>query len=167
MQNFLKTIINSIQNWTKHEIHKSTADWNRGLANYVQKTELPTKTSQLENDSGYLTEHQDISGKLDATKLPEAINAALAQAKESGEFDGKDGNNYVLTDDDRTAIAEQAAELVEVPEGGNVEMKPLTFTGAVNATYDGSEAVEVVIPTDAHINDLINTALGVIENGTY
>ena len=25
----------------------------------------------------------------------------------------------------------------------------------------------VDVPTDAHINDLINTALGVIENGTY
>ena len=47
---------------------------------------------------------------------------------------------------------------------------PLTFTGSVEATYDGSEAVEVVIPaavTDEHINQLINTALGVIENGTY
>ena len=39
----------------------------------------------------YLTEHQDISGKLDANKLPEAINDALAQAKASGEFDGADG----------------------------------------------------------------------------
>lgn len=27
-----------------------------------------------------------------------------------------------------------------------IALKPLTFTGAVNATYDGSEAVEVVIP---------------------
>ena len=26
---------------------------------------IPTKTSQIENDSGYLTQHQDISGKLD------------------------------------------------------------------------------------------------------
>lgn len=39
----------------------------------------------------YLTEHQDISGKLDADKLPEAVNDALAQAKASGEFDGADG----------------------------------------------------------------------------
>lgn len=39
----------------------------------------------------YLTEHQDISGKLDADKLPDAINEALAQAKESGAFDGKPG----------------------------------------------------------------------------
>ena len=59
---------------------------------------IPTKVSQLENDNGYLTEHQDISGKLDANKLPEAINTALAQAKASGEFDGingKDGQNGV------------------------------------------------------------------------
>lgn len=28
---------------------------------------IPTKTSQLNNDSGYLTQHQDISGKLDKT----------------------------------------------------------------------------------------------------
>ena len=31
---------------------------------YVKEL-VPTKTSQLTNDSGYLTEHQDISGKAD------------------------------------------------------------------------------------------------------
>lgn len=44
-------------------------------------TTIPTKVSQLTNDKGYLTEHQDISGKLDASALPTAINSALAQAK--------------------------------------------------------------------------------------
>ena len=63
------------------------------LSGYAQKSELPTKVSQLENDKGYLTEHQDISGKLDASALPAAINTALAQAKASGEFDGKDGQD--------------------------------------------------------------------------
>ena len=33
-----------------------------------------------------------VSGKLDASKLTEAINTALAQAKASGEFDGEDGD---------------------------------------------------------------------------
>jgi len=33
----------------------------------------------------YLTEHQDISGKLDADRLPEAVYDALAQAKASAE----------------------------------------------------------------------------------
>lgn len=51
--------------------------------------------------------------------------------------------------------------------GESLAMRPLTFTGAVNATYDGSTAISVAIPTDDHINSLINTALGVIENGTY
>ena len=49
---------------------------------------VPTNVSQLTNDAGYLTHHQDISGKLDANKLPEAVNEALAQAAASGEFDG-------------------------------------------------------------------------------
>ena len=57
----------------------------------AEDVKVPTKTSELENDSGFLAEHQDISGKLDKDKLPEAIDDALAQAKESGEFNGKDG----------------------------------------------------------------------------
>lgn len=49
-----------------------------------------------------------IADKLDANALSEAINDALAQAKESGEFNGKDGFDYVLTESDKTEIAEQA-----------------------------------------------------------
>ena len=62
--------------------------------NYALKSEIPTvptKVSAFENDKGYLTQHQDISGKLDASELPEAIEDALAQAKASGEFDGEPG----------------------------------------------------------------------------
>lgn len=56
---------------------------------YVTEAELAAK--------GYLTEHQDISGKLDANKLPDAIEDALSQAKESGEFDGEDGVSPTVT----------------------------------------------------------------------
>ena len=48
--------------------------------------------------------------------------------------------------------------------------KALTFTGAVTGSYDGSTTVSVKIPsavTDDHINSLIDTKLGVIENGSY
>ena len=48
--------------------------------------------------------------------------------------------------------------------------KRLTFTGAVTGSYNGSAPKTVNIPsavTDDHINELINTALGVIENGSY
>ena len=46
----------------------------------------------------------------------------------------------------------------------------ITFTGAVTGSYDGSAAKTVNIPsavTDDHINSLIDTKLGVIENGAY
>ena len=48
--------------------------------------------------------------------------------------------------------------------------KALTFTGAVTGSYDGSRPLSVNIPsavTDDHINSLIDTKLGVIENGSY
>ncbi|MCH5197935.1 MAG: hypothetical protein J1E34_03415, partial [Oscillospiraceae bacterium] len=39
------------------------------LKSYALKTELPTKTSQLINDRGFLSEHQDISEKADKSEL--------------------------------------------------------------------------------------------------
>ena len=50
-------------------------------------------TEQWVRDQKYLTEHQDISHLLDADKLQEAVNEALAEAKASGEFDGEDGKD--------------------------------------------------------------------------
>lgn len=41
---------------------------------------IPTKTSQLDNDSGYLTHHQDISGKLDKTGDGSNVTAAFTAA---------------------------------------------------------------------------------------
>ena len=66
---------------------------------------------------GYVPADADeLNGKLDANKLPEAVNNALAQAKESGEFKGEPGepgDDYVLTEADKQEIAEQAAGLID------------------------------------------------------
>lgn len=68
----------------------------------------------------YLTEHQDISGKLDASELPTAINTALAQAKASGDFDGADGYTPVRGKDYYTEAdkVEMVAMVIE-SLGGN------------------------------------------------
>ena len=39
---------------------------------------VPSKVSQLENDSGYLTEHQDISGKADKPTITESTDTVLS-----------------------------------------------------------------------------------------
>ena len=80
----------------KQEVDPTVPDW-------AKQPEKPEYTA-------------DEVGAIPAAELPAAINAALAQAKESGEFDGDD---YVLTDADKQEIAEMAAELVDAPEGGD------------------------------------------------
>lgn len=42
---------------------------------YAKKSAIPTKMSQLTNDSGYLTEHQDISGKEDKSNKVTSLSA--------------------------------------------------------------------------------------------
>jgi hypothetical protein len=48
-------------------------------------------------------------GALGEDALGAAVDDALRQAKESGEFDGENGDDYVLTEGDKTEIAEMAA----------------------------------------------------------
>ena len=65
---------------------------NKVVKAYVDgiKTEVPTKTSQLTNDSGFLTSHQDISGKQDKSTL-EADVAAKGFTKNTGTYSKPDG----------------------------------------------------------------------------
>ena len=47
----------------------------QNLTEYAKKTELPTKVSQLTNDSGYLTAHQSLEGLATTTELTNAVSA--------------------------------------------------------------------------------------------
>ena len=44
------------------------------LAKKADTDSVPTKTSELDNDSGFLTQHQDISGKADKSELPTKVS---------------------------------------------------------------------------------------------
>ena len=77
--------------------------------------------------------NEAIGNKLDASALPTAVNNALTEAKNSGDFKGdpgapgEPGKDYVLTEDDKEEIAEMAAEKVEAPEGGSSDYKLVAF----------------------------------------
>lgn len=64
-----------------------------GTPNAVQFVPQELSAEQQEQARGNIgaASADDVSGKLDADKLPTAIESALAQAKESGEFDGEPG----------------------------------------------------------------------------
>ena len=74
--------------------------------------------SQRIDLTGYATEEwvsDLIDGKLDADRLPKAINTALAQAKESGKFDGKDGE---------PGVSGVYVGPGDMPEGYNIQIDP-------------------------------------------
>lgn len=81
---------------------------------------------------------QPVGNYLESTELTTAINTALTQAKESGEFDGSD---YVLTNADKTEIVETVK--ADVPLVKVAEMP--TFVSSVEEMTDASK-VYVLIP---------------------
>ncbi len=46
-----------------------TSTFSGSYNDLTDKPSIPTKTSELTNDSGYLTQHQDISGKANSSDL--------------------------------------------------------------------------------------------------
>ena len=91
-----------------------------------------------------------ISGKLDADKLPEAINDALAQAKASGEFDGADGitptiganGNWYLGNTD-TGKPSRGATGDIGPQGPKGDIGPTgksAYASAQDGGFTGTEA---------------------------
>lgn len=67
------------------------------LRTMIEAITVPAKLSELTSDAAHRTvtdsEKAAWDGKLDADELPGAVNDALAQAKASGEFDGRDGQD--------------------------------------------------------------------------
>jgi hypothetical protein len=140
------------QNFTNNEI--LYAEQLNKIEDGIIQNETDIKGKADIDESGKLKSDQLPDNALTSEKLTAAINTALAQAKESGEFngagtkgdkgdpftyedftpeqlaalkgekgdkgedgvDGKDGQNgsdYILTEADKTEIAEQAAALID------------------------------------------------------
>lgn len=96
-----------------------------GLANAVTKylKDHPVQAGATAEEAAQILQNKEsieklADSKLDASGLPGAVEDALNLAKQSGEFKGAPGDDYVLTEADKTEIAEQAAQLVEIPVGG-------------------------------------------------
>ena len=97
------------------------------VEDYLEQNPIESPVQSVNGYTGNVKLTAEDVGAISQENLQEATNEALAQAKASGEFNGKD---YVLTDDDRAEIAEQAAGLVEIPEGdGKAFIVTITESG--------------------------------------
>ena len=159
-------------------INEVAADMSEGVALDTTLTQSG-QAADAKAVGDALAEKQPKGNYLTQDNLQSATNAALAQAKASGEFDGADGAPGKDGADGKSAYAyaveggytgteTEFAEKLAAKKFANPNA--LTFTGAVTGSYDGTTPMTVNIPsavTDDHINSLIDTKLGVIENGTY
>ena len=119
----------------------------------VVEAAIPTKTSQLDNDSGFITSAPvtSVNAKTGAVTLSAADVSAIPST-----LTGTAGQ--VLT---KTADGQEWKD-VDIPTA-LPNPNALTFTGAVTGSYDGSAPLEVEIPT---VDDVL-AALPTWNGGSY
>ena len=108
-----------------------TGDTSIDLTEYAKTTEIPTKVSQLENDSnylssipeeyvtdteleakGYITEHQDISGKVDKVEGKSLISdTEIARLASVDNYDDTSIREELANKADTTSIPSKVSEL--------------------------------------------------------
>lgn len=126
------------------------------VGNTVGTTLDPEKYGVSGEDGATFIPSVDADGNLSWSNDKELENPAPVNIKgPKGEHgvDGKDGASgvYILADGETIEDAPEDADVVIDPSGEGDSTLPnphaLTLTGAVSATYDGSKAVEVEIPS--------------------
>lgn len=135
---------------------------------YITKAAIPTQVSKFENDAGYLTEHQDISSKLDktgdgsnvtSTFTPASERANIATGEKLSTIFGKIAKYFA--DLKTVAFTGSYNDLTNKPEIPTVTND---LTDALKANYDAaythSQAAHA--PSDAEKNIVV----GVQVNGT-
>lgn len=148
------------------DIAKAVADYL--AAHPIEETD-PTVPEWAKNKTKPIYSAAEV-GAISQDDLQATTNEALAQAKASGEFNGADGKTAYQYAVDGGYTGTEAEFASKLAQEKFANPNTLTFTGAVTGSYDGSMAISVEIPstvTDDHINSLIDTKLGVIENGSY
>ena len=151
---------------------------------------VPTKTSDLTNDSGFLTAHQDISGKADIEDLPEDLgdfrNAAgyIKKYEASGEppssptatrydvpclwmYNGRIWYVYKATQSGSGGVSLFTYSKVEIIlQHQDISGKENT-SNKTSAITNANKASETLYPNIKAVVDYVDTVIGGIENGSY
>lgn len=97
-------------------IGAGTSNFSGSYTDLSNKPTIPSKTSELQNDSGFLTQHQDISGKQDKATL-EADVAAKGFTKNTGTYSKPSGGipKTDLSDAVQASLGKADTALQSVP----------------------------------------------------
>lgn len=107
----------------------------------------------------------DEVGALSQDALQEGVNQALREAKDSGIFDGRDGDDYILTDADKQEIAGMipVPDAPEAPESSCTAFSVKTYGAIGDGVADDTEAIQTALEA-CHAN---GGGTVIIPTGTY
>ena len=144
------------------------SDWNAtsGDAFILNKPTIPTKTSQLNNDSGYLTEHQSLDNYYTKEQTDSSINTALdAVAAVPQTYDIGWLMNLFSTSTDGTVTltAEQFNEIKAAADAHKIFVAYGQVLSS-STSYNGDDTyIELTQSSANYVSTLIISSL----NGTY
>ena len=139
----------------------------------LAKTEdIPTKVSELTNDSGYLTEHQDISGKVDKVEGKSLISdAEIARLASVDNYDDTAIKAEIAKKADTTAIPSKVSELTNDSNYQTAEQVNSTVTTEIakvvaDAPEDLNTLKEISDWISGHSNDAAAMNSAIQQNAT-
>ena len=125
------------------------------LTDYAKSDSIPTKTSQLTNDSNFLTEHQDISGKADKSDLEGlATEQFVTDCISNIKHPEPDLSNYYTKGETDSAITE-AVSGIKIPE---VNLEPYA-TKAQVVEQVSTKADNIPFTTDTFVTNAMGEFL--------
>ena len=162
---------------TEYKLSYTASDINSKLGqidNLAKKSEVPTKVSELTNDSGYLTEHQSLEGLATESYVNSAI-AAIPSPDMSSKQDkitGTAGQFVVIGNDGAQPIDADVART----SMGAMKAKANIFTITASTTLDlthtesllrvnSSNAVTITIPLNSSVAFAIGSCITITKIG--
>ena len=141
------------------------SDWNAtsGDAFILNKPTIPTKTSQLTNDSGYLTEHQSLDNYYTKEQTDSSINAALEAAPQTYDI-GWLLNLISPSNNAATLTAEQFNEVKAAYDAGKIFVTHSNVYSSVISIYEGTTAIGLMTLSGS---DIVTVLAVISRNGTY
>ena len=142
------------------------SDWNAisGDAFILNKPIIPTKTSQLTNDSGYLTEHQSLDNYYTKEQTDSSITAAMDAIAVPQTYNIEWLMNLFSTSDFVTLTAEQFNEVKAAYDAGKIFVTHSIVYSSIISIYEGTTAIGLMTLSGS---DIVTILTVISRNGIY
>ena len=141
------------------------SDWNAisGDAFILNKPAIPTKTSQLANDSGYLTEHQSLADYYTKSQVDSSINTALEAVPQTYDIRWL-MNLFSATENNITITAEQFNDVKAAVDAHKIFV---AYSMVYSSDISINESTTLIWLTTLESGGSAITLFVISQNGTY